>query len=243
MQAYYTVANPDESSRTMLMTYAFSLFNGVMQVGQNAMGSSAGFKGNGMCFSTRGLHRIPWQSYGLVEDMEYSWALRVAGEKVLFCREVAVYGAMLASGGKAAATQRSRWEFGRRDIRKKYLGPLLRSNELTWGEKAIAACELTIPTMAGMALIYAFVAGIDALAWLALPDPRFTIVRGFLLACGVMMTVALATYAISPFLVMRLPLKYGFSVMLFPFYLSWKLLVSIGGRPQRWIRTSREPQR
>ena len=55
IQAYYTVANPDQSWRTRLMTYAFSLFNGVMQLGQNALGSSAGFKGNGMCFSTRGL--------------------------------------------------------------------------------------------------------------------------------------------------------------------------------------------
>ncbi len=84
IQAYYTVANPDQSWRTRLMTYAFSMFNGVMQLGQNALGSSAGFKGNGMCFSTRGLRRRPWKSYGLVEDMEYSWTLRVAGEKILF---------------------------------------------------------------------------------------------------------------------------------------------------------------
>ena len=109
------------------MTYAFSLFNGVMQLGQNALGSSAGFKGNGMCFSTRGLRRRPWGSYGLVEDMEYSWTLRVAGEKILFEPDVAVYGAMLGSGGKAAANQRRRWEFGRSEIRRKYLGPLLRS--------------------------------------------------------------------------------------------------------------------
>ena len=99
IQAYYTVANPDQSWRTRLMTYAFSLFNGVMQLGQNALGSSAGFKGNGMCFSTRGLHRRPWRSYGLVEDMEYSWTLRVAGEKILFLPDVSVYGAMLGSGG------------------------------------------------------------------------------------------------------------------------------------------------
>ena len=83
IQAYYTVANPDQSWRTRLMTYAFSLFNGVMQLGQNALGSSAGFKGNGMCFSTRGLSRRPWRCYGLVEDMEFSWTIRVAGEKDL----------------------------------------------------------------------------------------------------------------------------------------------------------------
>ena len=123
IQAYYTVANPDQSWRTRLMTYAFSLFNGVMLLGQNALGSSAGFKGNGMCFSTRGLSRRPWKSYGLVEDMEYSWTLRVAGEKILFLPDVSVYGAMLGSGGKAAANQRRRWEFGRRDDPQEIPGP------------------------------------------------------------------------------------------------------------------------
>ena len=33
------------------------------------------------------------------------------------------------------------------------------------------------------------------------------------------------------------------SVLLFPFYVGWKLLVSLGGRPQQWIRTAREPHR
>src|SRR4029077_17131138 len=111
IQAYYTVANPDESWRTRLNTYAFSLFNGVIPLGQNALGSSAGFRGNGMCFSSRGLRRRPWRSYGLVEDMEYSWTLRVSGEKIRFVREALVYGAMLPSGGQAAADQRRRWEF------------------------------------------------------------------------------------------------------------------------------------
>ena len=73
IQCYYSVANADQSMRTRLMTYAFSLYNGVLLKGLNALGLSVGFKGNGMCFSTRGLKRIPWRAYGLVEDMEYSW--------------------------------------------------------------------------------------------------------------------------------------------------------------------------
>ena len=243
LQAYYTVANPDESWRTRLMTYAFSLLNGVMQFGLNALGSSAGFKGNGMCFSTRGLRHRPWRSYGLVEDMEYSWALRVKGEKIRFVPEALVYGAMLGSGGQAAANQRRRWEFGRGEIRQKYLGPLLRSNELRWGEKAVSACELTIPSMAWLAIIYVIVTTVDAIAWVALGAPEFAVVRGFLLACGIFMTLALAAYAISPFLVMRLPWRYLSSITLFPFYLGWKLLISLGGRPQQWVRTAREPHR
>jgi cellulose synthase/poly-beta-1,6-N-acetylglucosamine synthase-like glycosyltransferase len=243
MQAYYTVANPDQSWRTRLMTYALSLYNGVMQVGQNALGSSAGFKGNGMCFSTRGLRRRPWKSYGLVEDMEYSWMLRVAGEKIVFLPEVSVYGTMLGSGGTAAANQRRRWEFGRTEVRNRFLGSMLRSSQLGWIEKTLAACELTIPSMAQLALIYVFVVGVDTVAWFQLRGTPSTFLGGFLLACAGFLTLSLATYAMSPFLVLRLPLRYLSSTLLFPFYMSWKLMVALGGRPQQWVRTAREPHR
>jgi cellulose synthase/poly-beta-1,6-N-acetylglucosamine synthase-like glycosyltransferase len=243
IQAYYTVANPDQSWRTRLLTYALSLFNGVMQLGQNALGSSAGFKGNGMCFSTRGLRRVPWKSYGLVEDMEYSWILRIAGEKIVFLPHASVYGTMLGSGGTAAANQRRRWEFGRAEVRKTFLGSLLRSKHLGWFEKALAACELTIPSMAVLAVLYLFIAGIDAVAWLQLRGLQFSVARGFSVASAAFLTLSLATYAISPFLVLRLPLRYLSSTLLFPLYLSWKLLVALGGRPQQWVRTAREPHR
>jgi cellulose synthase/poly-beta-1,6-N-acetylglucosamine synthase-like glycosyltransferase len=243
IQAYYTVANPDQSWRTRLMTYALSLFNGVMPIGQNALGSSAGFKGNGMCFSTRGLRRVPWKSYGLVEDMEYSWNLRTAGEKVIFLPRAVVYGAMLGSGGTAAANQRRRWEYGRAEIRNRFLGRMLRSSHLGWFEKTLAACELTLPSMAVLAVLYIFVAGFDAVAWLQLRGSQFTVSGGCLLASAAFLTLSLATYAISPFLVLRLPLRYLATTLLFPPYLCWKLVVAFGGRPQQWVRTAREADR
>ena len=181
MQAYYTVANPDQSWRTRLMTYALSLFNGVMQIGQNALGSSAGFKGNGMCFSTRGLTpdaleivRIGGR-HGVLLDFCGSRARRSCS-----CPRSSVYGTMLGSGGAAAANQRRRWEFGRTEIRKKFLGSVLRSRQLGWFEKTLAACELTIPSMAMFASLYLFVAGFDAVAWMQLRGSQFTVVRGFL---------------------------------------------------------------
>jgi hypothetical protein len=97
--------------------------------------------------------------------------------------------------------------------------------------------------MAGLALVYLGVTGVDALTILASSGSPIPIVRGFLAGSSVVMTLALVAYAISPFLAMRLPLKYGSSILAFPFYLGWKLLISIGGRPQQWVRTMREPQR
>ena len=113
IQAYYTVANPDASWRTRLMTYALSLFNGVMPLGKTRLGVGSALYGNGMCFSVPGLKRVPWRCHGLVEDMEYAWNVRLAGEKIEFQPAVSVRAAMLSSGGKASASQRRRWEFGR----------------------------------------------------------------------------------------------------------------------------------
>ncbi len=118
VQAYYTVSNADASWRTRLMTYAFSLANGVWMCGLDRMGLGVGLKGNGMCFSRRGLARFPWKAYGLVEDMEFALMLRVAGEKVRFRPDAVVRGEMVSRGGPAAASQRLRWEAGRKSLRE-----------------------------------------------------------------------------------------------------------------------------
>jgi cellulose synthase/poly-beta-1,6-N-acetylglucosamine synthase-like glycosyltransferase len=242
IQCYYTVANPDQSARTRLMTYAFSLINGVMPVGLNALGASASFKGNGMCFTTRGLQRMPWRSYGLVEDMEFSWTLRIAGEKIQFEPRVSVYGAMVRSGGQAAANQRRRWEFGRNEIRRKFFGQFFRAKGIAWSEKVTSILELTLPAMAWVIFVFAMVTAINTLAIQESIDQTLPVVWGTLVAFQLVTTAALGVYGVAPFLVMRLPWRYGLSLALLPFYLGWKLLVSLAGRPTQWVRTAREPQ-
>lgn len=239
VQCYYTVANPDQSWRTRLMTYAFSLFNGVLPMGQAALGSSAGLRGNGMCFSTRGLRRRPWACYGLVEDMEFSWTLRLDGETIAFEPDGRVYGAMVSSGGAAAASQRRRWEFGRGEVRRKYIGPLLRSRRLGLAEKLLSLCEITIPTMGVLLSLYLVLAVADL--WAIVAGPAVApLARWALLASGLTMTLAVGLYALSPFIALRLPLRYARTLAMVPVYVGWKALVRLGGRPKAWVRTARE---
>ena len=240
IQGYYTVANPEESWRTRLMTYAFSLFNGVMPLGLNALGASASFRGNGMCFATRGLRRAPWRAYGLVEDIEYSWTIRVAGEWIAFEPAASVAGAMVGSGGSAAAHQRRRWEFGRGDLRRKFLAPLLRSDRLGWWEKLLSACELTMLPMGPLLSVSLVVLVLDLLAASAAPGRDWPVARGALMGFSLLMTIAIGVYALSPFWAMRLPWRYLKALAFFPLYVGWKLLVSFGGRPTEWIRTTRD---
>jgi cellulose synthase/poly-beta-1,6-N-acetylglucosamine synthase-like glycosyltransferase len=238
VQCYYTVSNPDQSWRTRLMTYAFSLFNGVMPSGLTALGSSAGLRGNGMCFSTRGLQRRPFACYGLSEDMEFSWMLRVAGETIAFEPSARVYGAMVSSGGSAAAGQRRRWEFGRSEVRRKYLGPLLRSGAIALGDKVLSILEISIPPMGTLLSIYMGLMVLDLLA------ARFGPAAAFFgwtpLWCGAIMTAAVALYAVSPFVAMGLPWTYAKTLVRTPVYFGWKAMVRLAGRPTGWVRTQRE---
>jgi 1,2-diacylglycerol 3-beta-glucosyltransferase len=242
IQSYYTVANADQSWRTRLMTYSFSLFNGVLLLGQRVLGTSASLRGNGMCFSTRGLRRRSWGSHGLVEDLEFTWTLRIAGETIAFEPSARVYGAMPTSGGTAAASQRRRWEFGRQEVRWKYLLPLLRTQKIGWWEKLLAFFELSIPTMGAFLPLSAVLMALNFLAWRSKQSGGGMAESWVLLSCNLFMTIAVGVYALAPFVVMGLPLRYLASLGSFPVYLVWKLLISFRGRPKEWVRTSRESQ-
>ena len=238
VQCYYTVRNPDASWRTRMMTYAFSLFNGVWLLGQDRMGLAVGLKGNGMCFSTRGLARFPWQAYGLTEDLEFSWMLRIAGERTHFLPGTRVCGAMPSRGGSAATAQRLRWEAGRKAQRGLFLGPLLRSRQIGPLTKLMYLIDLIFPPLVSLLLGLLVVVSLDLGALL---DPRFFASSPWLLpAVHGLMAVVLACYALSPLFALDLPVRYLASLVALPYYAVWKLL-TIRGKPTAWVRTPREP--
>ena len=241
VQCYDSVGNGDRSWRTRLMAYAFSLMNGVRLQGCTALGLSAALRGNGMCLSTRGLERVPWQAHGLAEDLEYSWKVRIAGGRIAFDRDGVVYATMLARGGKALQDQRRRWEVGRRELRRKLFRPLLFSGHLGPMERIASLVALTMPTVASLSAAYLALSLIVAL--------RFPIMRssrgdGYLIAigtCHAIATLALLVHLASPFLLSFLPWRFALSLFYFPYYACWKFAISLRPRPREWVRTEREP--
>ena len=153
LQCYNTVRNPDVTWRTRLMTIAFSLYNGVLLIGQNRLGLSIGLRGNGMCLTRRGLARHPWEADGLTEDIEFSWMLRSQGERIYFVREAQVYSDMVGNDINAAKSQRVRWEEGRRSMRARFLHPLLFLSNLSVYEKLMYLLELTLPSLVSLMLL------------------------------------------------------------------------------------------
>ena len=236
-QCYYTVSNPDASWRTRLMTYALSLINGVWTMGQDSLGLGATLRGNGMCFARRGLARHPWRSHGLTEDMEFSWMLRLAGERVRFLPRAAVRGEMVSRGGAAAASQRRRWEAGRAEARRSLTAPILRSGHVEAWRKGLYLIDLWFPPLSTLVLGLAAACLIHplALAW-----PGLARASLFLAGPHAAMAATLVAYLVSPFLLMGLPARYLIALLWAPIYMAWKLIIATGARPDRWVRTARE---
>lgn len=237
-QCYYTVRNPDASWRTRLMTYAFSLFNGVWPTGQGRLGLGVGLKGNGMCFASGALRRFPWRAYGLVEDLEFSWMLKLAGERVYFLREARVYGEMVSRGGAAAASQRSRWEAGRRALRGRFLGPLLRSEQFGIVRKTAYTIELVFPPLVALAATLILASAVHPASRMA---PGLGPAALALAPIHAAMAAILLVYALSPLRVMGLPARHLGALLALPYYAVWKLFAAARRRPVAWVRTAREP--
>jgi cellulose synthase/poly-beta-1,6-N-acetylglucosamine synthase-like glycosyltransferase len=238
IQCYYTVRNPDVSWRTRMMTYAFSLFNGVWLQGQDRLGLGVGLKGNGMCFSAKGLELFPWRAHSLAEDLEFSWMLRVAGELIHFAPEAHVRGTMPTRGGSAATAQRLRWESGRRSLRSLFFGPLMRSKRIGPIAKLMYLIDLVFPPLVTLFLGLLVAMSLHLGAGF---DPRLLAAKRCLLPVHAAMAMVLVGYVLSPFLAIALPVRYLTSLAALPYYAAWKLLVTFGRNPTAWVRTPREP--
>lgn len=237
IQAYYTVRNPDASWRTRLMTYAFSLFNGVSLLGQEGLGLGAGFKGNGMCFSATGLRRVPWIASGLVEDLEFSWRLHSLGERIHFLPRTRVYGEMVSRRGPAAASQRRRWEAGRRAIPRKFIGVVARSSSLNLYRKLMYVVQMTLPPLVTLAVALLIASSLHPLSLIA---PGLSNSSRMSLPIHAAMASVLMAYVLCPVIVMGLPVRYLRDLMIVPYYAVWKIAVSVGRAPSTWVRTRRE---
>lgn len=119
LQARYRVSNPGASWRTTLMAIALAAYHDVRSLGRERLGLSCGLRGNGMCFTTEALRRVPHAASSLVEDVEHGIELGLAGVRVAYVHDAVVSGQMVP-GAAGSATQRLRWESGRTQMRRRH---------------------------------------------------------------------------------------------------------------------------
>jgi cellulose synthase/poly-beta-1,6-N-acetylglucosamine synthase-like glycosyltransferase len=237
VQAEYAVLNFAASWRTRLMAIAFAMFHDVRSLGRARLGVSCGLRGNGMCFTTGALRRVPHSAFSIVEDLEYGIRLAQHGIRVEFAPEASVRGEMV-TGDAASASQRQRWESGRMALIRLHARDLLEQGvhlrdwvlldlafdllvpPLTW-VMAYVLCGVTatgLLALGGVAHATAFVAWLLPFAFVGL-----YVLRGLQLSgMGVRGLLALAWT---------------------PVFVTWKLaLMATRPAPQRaeWVRTTRE---
>jgi cellulose synthase/poly-beta-1,6-N-acetylglucosamine synthase-like glycosyltransferase len=239
LQAYYQVANSQDSWRTQLMHLGFAHFNGLWLLGQDTLGLGSALRGNGMAFSWIGLERCPWQAYGLAEDLEFSWYLRMHGERVFFVPEVKVYGEMIDDNPAAVASQRLRWEHGRKQLRKtfgkrilKTPGPLSR-RFMYWS-------DLYMPPMAGFVMRLTLTLA-SAIAFYHTESTELLEgLQGICLGLAIGQIVNLGIYLLMPFIVMDVPKRYLKLFFIAPLYAIWKAGLLLKRAPSAWVRTERK---
>jgi cellulose synthase/poly-beta-1,6-N-acetylglucosamine synthase-like glycosyltransferase len=235
LQGVSGIANRQSSWRTRLMSCAFALINGTWLMGQDALGHSVSLRGNGMCFTVRGLRKAPWQAFGLAEDIEYSWILRLQGKRVRFVPDAKVFSEIAFTNPNVVRMQRQRWESGRKSVRYQFTQQVLEANSLRVGEKVLSLLELYMPTLTKLAIIVGIAA---ALTWSTVSpsEPAFLILS----TTHLVIIAILGSYLLSPYWLGLLPWQYALYLLYSPMYMLWKVDLLFRKPPTVWIRTARE---
>lgn len=243
-QGRYGVLNVGEGWRTRLMAAAFDLVNHVKPMGRDALKLSVGLKGNGMAFTQAVAAEVAWAGESLTEDLDYGLELAQRGIRVGYAPEACVL-AQMPVNARQAASQRSRWERGRRQSVRQRALPLLWNGirQRNW-LLVDMAFDLLVPPMAEL--------GVFVLAWFSLvllgtvlhvlPHPA-----GWLLAAS-LTAVGLLVYVLGGLRAAGAPREAYIALLRAPFYAVWKLMLLSrttsrreGAAGQEWVRTERAP--
>jgi hypothetical protein len=189
-----------------------------------------------MCFTTSLLRAAPYDAFSVVEDLEHGIRLGEAGHRVHYAHEAHVYGDMPA-GGSAAATQRRRWEAGRRRMARLHAARLLLL-AIQRRDRVLLdlAIDLLVPPLATLVVLTAL--GLVASLVLSYRTGRVAGVTGAFCACG----LGLSVYALRGWQLSGTGARGLAALRFVPGYVAWKLVLRARGSGHastEWARTPR----
>ena len=150
VQGRYLAAEPAQPTLVSRLAEVSQACQSVLRPrGRARLGGAAKLQGNGMVFTTEVLQRVPWDAYGVAEDVGYWFSLLRAGVRPVFEPRAGVRGAM-PTDLAAARVQRARWEAGRAEVAAAQARPALaqawRTRDAVLAEAALS--ELVVPPLA-----------------------------------------------------------------------------------------------
>ena len=237
VQVTNLLAPPENPSlKDQISSFAFTVRTFVRPNGVARLGLPLTLHGTGMAFPWSIFSGLPLANGNLVEDMQLSLDLLVAGHSPQLCRAGRVTGVLPSQSG-AAAQQRKRWEHGHLNTLVTQSPKLLKA---AWQQKrfklVLATLDLCVPPLALLVLLWAAVTGL-ALIWGLWQD--LWLPASILMAQGVLLLSSILLVW-AKFCRTQLPLT---TLLAVPFYILWKVPIyfSFLFQPQQsWIRTSRE---
>jgi cellulose synthase/poly-beta-1,6-N-acetylglucosamine synthase-like glycosyltransferase len=237
LQGYFGVMNPDQNWLTRLSLMPGALKFKLHFPGKELLGLSCPLAGNGMCFDIDIIRRYGWNAFSITENWEYWVQLTLEGIVVDSAPDAVIY-SQVAKSLDQGGSQRMRWmkgriltlvQYGRRLFTRALTAPDRRSFD--------ALLELMRPSHANLA----FGSIVYLLAALALWRVTGQHVVWLWLAGGFI--AAQLLYFFVAFIIDRPPLKTWLALLMVPWYLVWKLIISARGlltlRDRAWVRTRR----
>jgi cellulose synthase/poly-beta-1,6-N-acetylglucosamine synthase-like glycosyltransferase len=237
LQGYFDVLNPDDSWLTRLSVIPATMKFRLHFPGKELLRLSCPLAGNGMCFRIDVIRRFGWEAYSLTENWEYWAQLILAGIRTGSAPDARIYSQDTASL-TAGQSQRVRWMTGRMDTLRSYGGRLL-SGGMRRPSAALldAVVELARPSHA-MLMVWSIV-HLGGAVILTMVYPAGWPV----LALSVAIMAAQLAHIILAIALERPPLRTWLSLLMVPWYLAWKTVISVQAllRPgnRAWKRTQR----
>ncbi|MBD2075032.1 glycosyltransferase family 2 protein [Phormidium sp. FACHB-592] len=237
VQARYLLTPPANASPGAAVSLlAFTVKNLVRPLGLAQLGLPCLLTGTGMAFPWSVIRNASLASSNIVEDMQLSVDLLIAGSPAIFCADAEVTG-LLPQQQHAAKSQRTRWEHGHLQTLRTQVPRLLKEwvNQKRFDVLAIAL-DLCVPPLSLLVMLWLLltVAAIVTGLTLKLYAPLLAVaLEGLLILVSVI--AAWAKFARD-----TLPLSALLSV---PGYILWKipLYLTFLVKPQtKWVRTERD---
>jgi len=221
---------PSGSSTAALRAIALTLVHALRPRARMRLGSSAGLKGSGMCFSQEAITRTGWTAAGLAEDAEQHVCLVCAGMRVVFAPDAVVAGTAPRTLTESSR-QHTRWEAGRLSAAWSHSGRLLRYAARSHSLTALdAACDLLIPPIS----VLACTLGVYGVAGAVFGTTLVSATAAVGLT-GLTLYIAAGVWLARP-----RPRDLAMAVVTVPFYVAWKAVLyacALIRRPPAWEAT------
>ena len=233
IQCYDAVGNADQSWRTRLMAYAFSLINGVTLQGQSATGIERGpswqryvYLDRWDCGAFHGTHRPGRGPRILVVGSDRRGSDRVRTGRVGPCDDAHSRGRSLHQPAQAVGIRPRQVEanharpvitLASSRLDRKNCGPYRTDDARRWSPSLSPICSCSSARF--------FVS-----LHLAATQEYFLFYS--IAFCLTIASLALGVQAICPFLLGLLPWRFASSLIYLPYFAIWKTLVSLQGHPK-----------